>query len=206
VDLKTTEIEEMPLPFNSPSENTVLFEIMYEIEHRAVLTEESYKALAEKLAREATLLGTDDKEVSYYIFPDKLLKVVQNTSKGTAKLSLKLTALGAGSSFQEFEVPFPEDSFEMMKSICENISTPDQIISGTQKRTNYEYKDVEIALKWSEDWGYHAEFEIMISDLSEKEGADVRIHEAAKTLSVPLMTEEEVAAFSAEVRAKKKGV
>lgn len=177
---------------------------MYEIEHRAVFTEEAYQKFAEKLAQEATLLGSDDKEVSYYIFPDKLLKVVRNISKGTGKLSLKLTALGAGSSFQEFEVPFPEESFETMKSICASISTPDQVISGTQKRTNYEYQGVEIALKWSEDWGYHAEFEIMISGLSEKESADARIHEAAAALAVPLMTEEEVAAFSAEVRAKKK--
>lgn len=51
---------------------------MYEIEHRAVLTEETYKELAERLAREATLLGADDKEVSYYIFRDRLLKVVRN--------------------------------------------------------------------------------------------------------------------------------
>lgn len=178
---------------------------MYEIEHRAVLTEAAYKELSEKLKRKAKLLGSDDKEVSYYIFSDKLLKVVRNISKNTAKLSLKLNALGGGSSFQEFEVPFPEESFETMKSICNSISTPDQVISGTQKRTNYEYKGVEIALKWSEDWGYHIEFEIMVSDLSEKESADARIKEAAKALSVSLMTEEEVAAFSTEVRLKKKG-
>lgn len=177
---------------------------MYEIEHRAVLTEAAFKELSEKLALKATLLGADDKEVSYYIFPDKLLKVVRNISKGNAKLSLKLNPLGAGSSFQEFEVPFPEDSFETMKNICAGISAPDQVISGTQKRTNYEYQGVEIALKWSEDWGYHAEFEIMISEQSEKEAADDRIREVARILSVPLMTEKEVAAFSAEVRAKKK--
>ncbi|MBU6214796.1 CYTH domain-containing protein [Patescibacteria group bacterium] len=179
---------------------------MYEIEHRAVLSEEAYRELAERLAREAVLLGSDDKEVSYYIFPDKLLKVVRNVSKGTAKLSLKLTALGAGSSFREFEVLFPEESFETMKNICENISTPDQVINGTQKRTNYEYLGVEIALKWSEDWGYHVEFEIMVSDLSEKESADARIREAAAALAVPLMTEEEVAAFSAKVRAQNKSL
>lgn len=177
---------------------------MYEIEHRALLTEESYKTLAERLAREAKLLGTDDKEVSYYIFPDKLLKVVRNISKGTGKLSLKLNTLGAGSSFQEFEVPFHEESFETMKSICDSISAPDQVISGTQKRTNYEYQGVEIALKWSEDWSYHAEFEIMISDLSEKESADARIVEVARTLSISLMTEEEVKAFSAKVMTEKK--
>lgn len=176
---------------------------MYEIEHRALLTEESYKTLSDRLANEATLLGTDDKEVSYYIFHDKLLKVVRNISKGTGKLSLKLNTLGAGSSFQEFEVPFPEDSFETMKSICTSISSPEQVITGTQKRTNYEYRGVEIALKWSEDWGYHAEFEIMINDLSEKEAADILITEIAKALSISLMTEEEVGAFSAKVRSRK---
>lgn len=178
---------------------------MYEIEHRALLTEETYGALAQRLAKETRGLGNDDKEVSYYIFPDKLLKVVRNISKGTAKLSLKLNVLGAGSSFQEFEVSFPEESFETMKSICSNISAPEQVISGTQKRSNYAYEGVEIALKWSEDWGYHVEFEIMVSDLSEKEGADARIREVAKRFSVPLMTEEEVAAFSAEVRSRKMG-
>ena len=77
------------------------------------------------------------------------------------------------------------------------------MINGTQKRTNYEYKGVEISLKWSEDWGYHAEFEIMVSDLSEKVSADIHIAEVAKDLSVTLMTEQEVKTFSAEVRAKK---
>lgn len=177
---------------------------MYEIEHRAVLTEEAYKMLEKKLTIEATLLGSDDKEVSYYIFPDKLLKVVRNISKGTAKISLKLNTLGTGSSFQEFEVSFPEDSFETMRSICNSICSPDQVITGTQRRTNYECDGVEIALKWSEDWGYHAEFEIMIPDLSGKEAADARIREVAENLSVPLMTEEEVATFSAEVRARNK--
>jgi adenylate cyclase class IV len=177
---------------------------MYEIEHRAVLTEEAYRALGERLAKEARLLGTDDKEVSYYIFPDKLLKVVRNISKKTAKLSLKLNALGTGSSFQEFEIPFPEESFETMKKVCDELTVPSQVISGTQKRTNYEYHGVEIALKWSEDWGYHVEFEIVIPDLSGKVVADAQIAEVAKALFVPLMTEQEVAAFSARVRAKRK--
>jgi adenylate cyclase class IV len=177
---------------------------MYEIEHRAVLTEDAYKRLTEELEREAASLGSDDKEVSYYIFADKLLKVMRNVSKGTGRLSLKLNTLGAGSSFQEFEVEFPEDSFETMKSICSNICTPDQVISGTQRRTDYEYKGVEIALKWSEDWGYHVEFEVMVPSLDEKEAADARIMEVAKSLSVSLMTEEEVGVFSANVRAKRK--
>jgi adenylate cyclase class IV len=177
---------------------------MYEIEHRAVLTEEQYAALSKELAAKATLVGQDDKEVTYFIFKDKLLKVVHNLTQGTAKLSLKLTALGEGSLFEEIEIPFPKDSYAAMKTLCEKISTPDQVIVGTQKRTNYRYGDVEIALKWSEDWGYHAEFEIMVSSPEEKESADAHIREVAKQLSVKLMTEEEVGEFSAKVRARRK--
>jgi adenylate cyclase class IV len=177
---------------------------MYEIEHRALLNEDSYRVLEQTLNKTARLLGKDDKEVSYYIFPDKLLKVVHNISAGNAKLSLKMNVLGSGSSFQELEVPFPEASFETMKTICNTISVPKQVIHGTQKRTNYLFQGVEIALKWSEDWGYHAELEIMISDPSEKETADASIRKVAAALSVPLMTDEEVAAFSARVQAKRK--
>lgn len=177
---------------------------MYEIEHRALLTEEEYKSLQAKLSEVAECLGEDDKDVAYFIFPGKLLKVVRNTSRGSAKLSLKLSALGEGSSFQEVEIAFDESDFDSMKELCRAVSTPDQIIEGTQKRTNYSYDGVEIALKWSEDWGYHAEFEIMITSLSEKEEADAKIYAVAESLGITLMTDEEVKEFSDKVRSAKK--
>jgi len=177
---------------------------MFEIEHRAVLTEAEHSALEAALTSRAQLLGTDDKKVGYYIFPDKLLKVVHNISRGDAKLSLKLTALGEGSAFKELEVPFAEGSIETMKEICDLITCPQQVIWGTQKRTNYELEGVEIALKWSEDWGHHVEFEIVVPDLAEKDAADERIKDVAQSLAVTLMTEEEVAAFSAKARAARK--
>lgn len=176
---------------------------MYEIEHRALLTEELFSELESTLLKDGNFLGQDDKEVAYYIFSEKLLKVVKNTSKKTGVLSLKLNALGNGSSFQEFELSFAPEDFDTMRTICDSISTPNQVIVGTQRRKNFSYNDVEIALKWSEDWGYHAEFELMIEDLSEKDSADAKIRQVAGELSVTLMTEEEVAAFSAKVRASR---
>ena len=95
---------------------------MYEIEHRAVLTEPQYDSLKKALAAQAEGLGTDDKEVSYFIFPDKLLKVVNNLSKGTAVLSLKLTALGQGSAFKELEVPFAPEQYATLNAICKEIT------------------------------------------------------------------------------------
>ncbi|MBP6868850.1 MAG: hypothetical protein KBC16_01945 [Candidatus Pacebacteria bacterium] len=177
---------------------------MYEIEHRALLTEEKYKELDEKLRADAECLGEDDKDVAYFIFPDKLLKVVKNISKGTAKLSLKLNTLGSGSSFREIEVDFKDSQFESLKELCHAVSTPDQVIEGTQKRTNFMFKGVEIALKWSEDWGYHAEFEIVIDSLASKDDADTTITNVANSLDITLMTDEEVKEFSDKVRAQKK--
>lgn len=176
---------------------------MYEIEHRALLTEDQYHQLSERLRTDAELLGQDDKDVAYYIFPDKLLKVVKNISKNTGVLSLKLNTLGNGSSFQEVEAPFSPESYDAMRHICDEISTPSQVIVGTQKRTNFMYEGVEIALKWSEDWSYHVELEVMIDDLSKKDAADQQIRSVADSLSISLMTEEEVAAFTAKVRANR---
>ncbi len=179
---------------------------MFEIEHRGILSKESYEALSKRLAKEATILGADDKEVAYYIFPDKLLKVVRNISKSTTMLSLKLNTLGSGSLFEEFEVPFHEDSFNTLRNICDHVCAPEQVIIGTQKRTNYEYEGVEIALKWSEDWEYHVELEITVEEESEKETADSRIHKVADFFSIPLMTEEEVAEFSTKVRSRRRKI
>ncbi len=177
---------------------------MYEIEHRAVLLEKQHIELEAKLRLQAKNLGSDDKDVSYYIFPEKLLKVVRNVSKGTGTLSLKLSALGQGSAFRELEIPFPAEHFETMNAVCKEISTPQQVITGTQKRTNFEYQGVEIALKWSEDWGYHVELEKVVDSLSDKEMADTAIFEVAAHFSITLMSEEEVAEFARTVREKNK--
>jgi hypothetical protein len=58
---------------------------------------------------------------------------------------------------------------------------------------------VEIAVKWSEAWGHHAEFEVLLddgaSDAAQREAAD-RVTGAAEELGVTLMTEQELAQFT----------
>lgn len=36
-----------------------------------------------------------------------------------------------------------------------------------QKRHNFIYKEVELALKFSDTWGYHLELEVVVNDLSQ---------------------------------------
>jgi adenylate cyclase class IV len=74
-----------------------------------------------------------------------------------------------------------------------------------QSRHNFEYKGVEIALKFSQMWGYHAELEIVIDDESKKAEADEEIMAVARELGIVLMTQEELKSFinakEAEIKA-----
>lgn|GEM_PF-3416252 len=143
-------------------------------------------------------LGEDDKEVIYYILPDRLLKLVNNTSKGTAKISLKLSRIGDGAAFPETELYFPPEQFETAHHLIENLGLPAKIMSGPQKRLNYQYKDCEIALKYSDIWEWHMEIEQMIEKKEDQLKAEAHIRDVAQELGVQLMTEDELKKFTQE--------
>lgn len=77
-----------------------------------------------------------------------------------------------------------------------------------QRRQNYEYKGVKIALKWSKVWGYHLELEITVRDKRQKAGAETKIRKVAQKLGVQLMTNKELKDFTkkAEKQYKKEHV
>ena len=106
--------------------------------------------------------------------PDKLLKVVDNISKNNAKIVLKLNKIGKGSDFEEIEIPIGREQINDFVKILNALGFTDNIMHSFQKRQNYVYKGVEVALKHSEVWGYHLELEIMITDIKEKEQAEKR--------------------------------
>jgi len=172
-----------------------------EIEFRARFDKRKYDALAKFLKAKAKDLGADDKDVYFFIFPDKLLKVVNNVSKKTAKLVMKLNKIGRGSSFEEIEMPIqPKDFHRAVKIFtlwgCKNV------MRSFQKRHNYLYKGVELALKYSKHWGYHLELEVMVDNLKKKPGAEKKIKEVAKELKVNLMTDAELKKFTREAEKK----
>jgi adenylate cyclase class IV len=168
---------------------------MLEIEKRGFLTEEQYHDLLEFLEKNAEDLGEDNKEVVYYIYPDKLLKAVNNLSKGNAKISLKMNKIGQGSVFPETEVHFAKDDFEKMKFMLDKISHPDKVLTGTQKRKNFIYKGCELSIKWSEHWQYHFEIEIMVEDENQVEEAERQLELVADELKIKILTEEELRVF-----------
>ncbi|MGI5825830.1 MAG: hypothetical protein ACOX50_00275 [Patescibacteria group bacterium] len=154
------------------------------------------------LSEQGEDLGEDDKDTYFFIFKDKFLKVVKNISKGTGKVVLKLNKLGKGSDFEEIEIPLKINEVDRMADLFSSLKLPAQLIHNDQKRHNFLYKGVEIAVKYSIDWGYHAELEIVINDARDKEIAETQIREVAEELGLRLMTDEEVLQFTSEIEAR----
>lgn len=175
-----------------------------EIEMRAIFDEKKFNSLKTFLDKNAKYLGPDDKNVHFYIFPDKLFKITDNISKKNAKLTLKLSKIGQGSDFEEIEFPIKRMDIEKAIKMFDSLKMTDNIIRSFQSRHNYLFNGVELALKFSLNWKHHLEFEVMIDDISKKEEAEKKIYEVAKKLGVKIMTEEELKKFVKKIEDEKK--
>ncbi len=173
-----------------------------EIEYRSICSEDDYNRIMSFLLQNGEDLGVDDKDSSFYILEKKLLKVVKNVSKNTAKVTLKLQEVGDGSGGKEFEYEIPVESVDIAKEIFENLGFTEKIDS-FQKRHNFIYDGVEFAVKYSEDWSYHIEMEILIDSEEEREKAERKIERVAQELNIRLMSDEEQKRLIEDIRSKR---
>lgn len=170
----------------------------FEIEYRARFDQETHNRLHAYLENHAEDLGEDDKDTYFFIFPDKLLKVVNNISKDNAEIVLKLNKIGEGSHFDERCIEIDrnkvDDFVYMFKLLGFN-----HIIRSLQKRHNYIIDSVEVALKYSSNWGYHAELEVIVDNLDLKPVAEEKIKKIAKLLDIQLMGDKELKEFTKKI-------
>lgn len=175
-----------------------------EIEFRARFDERQRDHLVRRLTQDGTDLGRDDKHIFFYVLPDKLLKVTDNTTAGTAKITLKGSRIGQGSAFQETEFPIAREDVSAAVKLFDELGFGETMHDAVTIRRNFEFMGVEIAVKWSGVWGYHAEFEVLLPDgaeETERESAGSLIADVAAELGVTLMTEQELADFTAAFEA-----
>jgi len=172
-----------------------------EIEFRSRFSKRVYLRLKKFLDRHAKNLSQDDKDVHFFIFPDKLLKVVSNVSKKNAKVVLKLNKIGRGSDFEEIEIPIDTAAVKSWVALFTRLGFRNMMHS-YQKRQNYLYKGVEAALKWSKAWGHHLELEVLVRTETEKKLAEIKIKRVAKELGVGLMTDRELRKFTKSAEAE----
>lgn len=163
-----------------------------EIEMRAMFDKTKHDEIKVFLDKNAEDLGEDNKDVWFFLLPDKFAKVTKNISKGTAKMTLKLNRPGRGSSdFEEIEYPISPDDFDKAVKLFSNL-TFDERQNSYQERHNYLYKGVELSLKFTETWGYHLELEVLINDPDKQKEAESKIHKVAEELGVHVLSEEEL--------------
>jgi len=170
-----------------------------EIELRSVFDRKKHNELKEFLGKNAEDLGEDDKDVFFFLLPDKITKATHNVSKKTAKIVIKLNRIGRGTSdFEEIEIPINPSDFDKAVKLFSALPF-DQIQNSYQKRHNYLLDGVEIALKWTESWGYHMELEIVVDDVAKREEAENKIRKVAEKLGVQIMSEEELKDFTKKI-------
>jgi adenylate cyclase class IV len=169
-----------------------------EIEYRALLTEEQFLELRDSLNNKAQLLGNDNKDTLFYIWNDKVIKVVQNAESLATKMVLKPGRIGEQSHFEETELKLDPSMFETAKKFCEQL-IPEKVMRSFQFRTNYMYKNVEIALKYTQTWGFHIELEIMVESVDQKDQAEQEIRTVADELKLHLLDDAELSKLTKEL-------
>lgn len=167
-----------------------------EIEFRSIFNKNRYRKIESFLQKNAKDLGEDDKDVFFFIMPDKLLKVVNNISKNNADIVLKFNKIGKGSDFEELEIPIRQSDVEKVVRLFSDLNITNNVMHSFQKRHNYRYKNVNLALKHSNIWGYHLELEIMINDKNKKDWTEKQIKKVADELGLKLMTNKELLEFT----------
>ncbi|MET9176668.1 hypothetical protein ABZX88_00305 [Kitasatospora aureofaciens] len=175
-----------------------------EIEMRARFDKETHAQLMDRLRKDGEDLGDDAKHIYFYVLPEQLLKVTDNTAAGTAKITLKGSRIGQGAAFPETEFAIAREDVPAAVKVFNALGFESAMHEAFNFRHNFRFQGVEIALKWSEAWGYHAEFEVLLDDGASdaaRDEASAQIVDVAAELGVTLMSEQELADFAAAFEA-----
>ena len=130
---------------------------IYEYEERAFLTEEQFLSIKGTLDALATYHEVDNKTSYFFVLPDVNVSIASSPAKTVIKY--KGGQLGLGNGFEEIEVPIEpnalNDSINLFSIL---LKTKPQI--SEQFRINYTLPDgIEVALKYTQTWGFHLEAE-----------------------------------------------
>lgn len=163
---------------------------IYEVETRGRLSIDDYTYLL-NLAKKLNLtLDTDDRETVFFILSGKTLKVTKRLSNNNSKIALKLGDIATAKFQEEIEIPFNGDDFTKAVKTFRDLGFK-EIQYTFQKRSNFTYKGIVFSIKWSLDWGYHFEAEIVTSDKTNIEPARQNLLAVVHELGLTTMSDDE---------------
>jgi predicted adenylyl cyclase CyaB len=166
-----------------------------ELEYRTLLSEDKFLNIKKTLTEKGIFLGNDSKHTIFYIWDDRLGKVVYNDATKVTKLSMKLGRISESESLEEIEFYLDYSEKASAERLLETF-TPKDIQKVYQFRDNYQYKGIDLAVKYTQSWGFHMELEKIIHEESEKAAAEQEIRIIAEELGCVIMTTAEVKTYT----------
>ena len=124
------------------------------------------------------------------------------SSKGDAKIAWKSGGFNGAAAREEIELPFPLANGADAQKLVERLLPTAKKIKTIQERHDFELGDVEIALKWSENWNYHIELDTEVENEKHTAEAKEKLEYLAKKLGIHLMTEAEEKALTDSILKK----
>ncbi len=176
---------------------------MHEHERFAFLDEETHDRISAQLMTEAEDLGQDDKTSYFFVLPDKNLSVASKTDQTVIKLKDGQIGKGIGhEELPEVQLASPAETQNAVRILGALTGVDPQV--SYQFRHNYRLDEVELAVKYTQTWGFHVELECtyeggtteVLSDAARI--ADEKIQKVAGFLGITLASDEELVAFNDE--------
>ncbi len=173
-----------------------------EVEFRALVNEADHARIKKFLDEHAKTLRHQEQASYYFHDSGKAFKLVHDKGQEQIRAAYKSKNITDAGHADEFEISIDPSQELAAVKMFKGLLGLEKVIYDEQVRTDYDYKGVEIALKWSEGWGHHLEFEVVVRVDSEIKAAEVLIQEVADELGVKLMTDQEVADLVASIHQK----
>ncbi len=141
----------------------------------------------------AVSIEIDNKVSYFFVLPEQNLSIAKSEKKCVIKY--KHGSVGVGNGFAEYEIPvdkqYLQQTVDMLKMLC---GTTPQF--SEQFRVNYILpNEIEVALKYTQTWGFHLEIEKIYTDEKDKALAKKEVEETADKLKIHLITDTEMKGF-----------
>jgi len=184
----------------------------YEYEERAFLDEAGFLRIKNKLDAESLKATVDNKISYFYVLPDKNVSIATSPSKTVIKYKGgQLTNGNNGFEEREFAIN-PENLKEALSFFTALFNLGPE--KSEQFRINYILPNsIEVALKYTQTWGFHLEVEKLYSinggfdSEAEKIQAKNEVDNVGNLLEIRFITDEEIRQFANDSKlGKVKGV
>ncbi len=176
----------------------------FEYEERAFLAEDHFLQVKEQLDSLAQVVKTDNKTSYFFVLPNVNVSIAASASKTVVKY--KGGQLGRGNGFEEHEFSIEPNALpEALRLFTSLLKLEPQV--SVQFRINYDLgNNVEVALKYTQMWGFHLEIEKLYSAATDEDKtgkqhqAQQELEALAQKLGISFITDEEMETFKEECK------